>query len=345
MQGHIRKRSKDSWTVVVDMGRDPKTGKRSQLLRSLRGTKREAEALLAQLIHQRETGVDAPPGRMTVGRFLDYWLSTYAQPRVAPKTFRRYEQLIRVHLSPALGSVTLTKLRPLNIQEAYNEIQAKGRSTRTVLHCHRLLRETLSHAVKWGLLARNSTDAVEAPRPSKYVPMSVGTEDLRKLLAAAGETPYDALVHLALTTGLRQGELLGLRWQDIDFAGGTLCVRQTNQWLPREGFMIRQPKTHRSTRPVAVPASAMVALQSHRAEQLEERLSAGPAYRGRDLVFADAVVSQFTPAISGRRGLRWQRLPAWWACGFTTSAMLMLLFYCSKESIRRSCQSASGTLL
>lgn len=319
MQGHIRKRAKDSWTVVVDMGRDPRTGKRRQLWRSVKGTKREAETLLVQLLHQRESAIDTPPGRMTVGQFLDYWLATYARPNTAPKTFRRYEQLIRVHLRPALGSILLTKLRPLHVQEAYNEIQANGRSARTALHCHRVLREGLQHAVKWGLLARNAADAAEAPRPARYEVMYIGPEEVRRLLSVADATPYGALVQLALTTGLRQGELLGLSWENVDLDAGTLCVRQTCQWLPRQGFIFRQPKTHRSTRPVALPPSAVETLRRHRMKQLEERLAAGPAYQYNDLVFANPVGAPIHPSnlrrawlqivgTAGLRGLRFHDL-------------------------------------
>ena len=122
MQGHIRKRGKDSWTVVVEQGRDPVTGKRKQLWRSVKGAKREAEALVVQLLHQRDTGIDAPSGRLTVADYLQQWLSTYSQPNLAPKTHIRYEQLIRIHMVPVVGNIPLTKLRPLHIPEVYKRV-------------------------------------------------------------------------------------------------------------------------------------------------------------------------------------------------------------------------------
>ena len=289
MQGHIRKRSTDSWSVVVNMGRDPRTGKRKQLWRTVRGTKREAEALLVQILHQRENGVDMAPGRVTLGEFLDKWLSSHAEPNTAPKTFIRYEQLIRVHLKPALGGVLLAKLRPLQVQDAYNEIKAKGLSNRTVLHCHRVLRQALQHAVKWGLLARNPTDAVDAPRPKRFEVNALRPDQARLLQEAADESRYGPLVRAALTTGLRQGELLGLRWKDVELDAGVLSVRQTCQWLPGKGFVFGEPKSRKSLRAVTLPASVVDALRRHRAAQLEERLAAGPAYVDRDLVFADPV--------------------------------------------------------
>ncbi len=289
MQGHIRKRAKDSWTVVVDMGRDAKTGKRSQLWRSLRGTKREAEALLAQLIHQREGGVDSPPGRMTVGRFLDYWLSTYARPRVAPKTFQRYEQLVRVHLVPSLGEIPLTKLRPLHVQQACTLVQEKGLSAATALFCHRVLREALQHAVRWQVLTRNPCDATDPPRPERKILEALSPEQARSLLSAAEQTPYGTLIYLAVSTGMRRGELFGLRWQDVDLDARVLSIRQTCQWLPGDGFVFRRPKTHRSSRPVALSSEAIAHLREHRRAQLEQRLAAGVAYQDSDLVFANAL--------------------------------------------------------
>jgi integrase len=289
MQGHIRRRAKGSWTVVVDLGRHPQSAKRRQLWRSVKGTKRDAEALLVHLLHQRETGVDAPPGRLTVAEYLQQWLDAYVRPNTAPKTLRRYEQLIRVHLAPALGSIQLTKLRPLHIQEAYTNVVRSGRSARTALHCHRVLREALQHAVKWQLLGRNPADAVDSPRPERHEIPAVTPEAVQKLLAAAEQTSYGAMIHTAVATGLRLGELTGLRWQDIDLAGGVLSVRQTCQWLSREGFLYRQPKSYRSARPVALSPSTINRLRQHRRAQLEERLSVGPAYLDSDLVFADAV--------------------------------------------------------
>lgn len=295
MQGHIRKRGKSSWTVVVSLGRDPQTGKRRQLWRSVRGTKREAEALLVQLLHQRESGIDAPPGRITVAEYLRQWLSVHAKANTAPKTFRRYEQLIRVHVVPVVGSIPLTKLRPLHIQEVYTQVLQKGLSAQTALHCHRVFREALQHALKWQLIPRNPADSVQPPRPQRYEIPALGPDEVKRLLAVADETPYGAVIYLALMTGLRQGELLGLRWQDVDVEASVLHVRQTCQWLPREGFIFRQPKTHRGTRPVALSRATVERLRQHRLEQLEERLGVGPAYQDNGLVFTNTLGAPIHP--------------------------------------------------
>lgn len=296
MPGHITKRSKNSWAVVVDMGRDPLTGKRRQVWRSVKGTKKDAEALLLQLQNQKANGVDVLPGRVTVAEYLAKWLETYARPNTAPKTFRRYEQLIRVHIVPVVGGIPLGKLRPLHIQQVYQNVQDKGRSARTALHCHRVLRHALQQAVKWQLLTTNPADAAEAPRPTRYEMRALDASEVRRLLTEADQTPFGTLVHLAVATGLRQGEILGLRWQDVDLDNGIVRVRQTCQWLSKEGFIFRQPKTYRSSRPVALSPDAVERLKQHRVLQVEERLAAGSAYQTNDLVFSNGLGEPIHPS-------------------------------------------------
>ncbi len=303
MPGHIRKRGKDSWTVVIDLGRDPTTGKRKQLWRSVKGTKREAEALLVQLLHQRDTGIDVPPGKITLAKFLERWLEDYARPNVSPKTFLQYSDFVHRQLIPAIGAVPLAKLRPQHIQGYYSHALQRGRadgkgglSPKTVLHIHRLLRQALGHAVKWQILALNPADAVEPPRPQRFDPTFLAPAETRRLLATADGTPHGALIHTAVMTGLRRGELLGLRWRDSDLDAGVLHVRQAAQWLPGQGWSFRPPKTQRSRRPVALAPATVQILREHRRRQLEERLTLGTAYRDHDLVFASPLGTPMDPS-------------------------------------------------
>ena len=313
MQGHIRRRGKDSWAVVINLGRDPLTRKRRQLWRSVKGRKRDAEALLAQLIHQRDTGIDQPPGKIALGEFLERWLVQHAVPNVAPATLNQYQWAIRRRIAPVLGAIPLTKLRPAHIQEFYARVQAEGLSAKSTLHLHRLLREALQHGVLWQVLSRNPAAAVESPRPRRYEPIMLSVEDSRRVLTVAQETPLGALIHTALMTGLRRGELLGLRWRDLDFDGATLHVQQTAQWLAGRGWEFREPKTSRSRRPVALASVTIDVLKEHRRKQLEERLALGPGYQDFDLAFASPAGTPTDPA-----GLRrkWKRIAA--AAGLPT---------------------------
>jgi integrase len=158
---------------------------------------------------------------------------------------------MRIHVIPVIGEIPLAKLKPMHIQAVQGEILAKGLSSRTALHVHRVLKEALGHAVRWQLVYRNAADAVEPPRPDRYEIRIPPPEDIRRILAAADETPHGTLIYVAATTGLRLGELLGLRWREIDLSNGALSVTQTAQWV--DGRMIfRTPKTAKSRRSVAL---------------------------------------------------------------------------------------------
>jgi integrase len=294
MAGHVSKRGKDSWTVVIDQGPDPVTGKRRQLRRSVKGTRRDADAVLAQLLSQRDSGIDAPPSKLTVAEYLLRWLEDYARGNTAPRTFQRYDEIVRLHLTPALGAIQLAKLRPQHIQAYYSGARQRGRvdgkggglSAQTVLHHHRLLREALHHAVRWQLLTRNPADAVEPPRPQRHEMRVLAPEGVQRLLSACKDPGFCAIVFVAVATGMRLGELLALRWSDVDLRGGSVHVTRTLQYVLGEGLLFREPKTSRSRRRVSLSRETVAVLGEHRRRQLERRLAVGPAYEDQELVFA-----------------------------------------------------------
>ena len=170
MKGHIRKRGKSSWTVVIFLGRDA-SGKQHRKWHAVQGNRKDAQRELARLLNEINTGAYVEPARMTVSEFLERWLADYAKNRVSPKTYERYQEMIEGHIRPDLGSYLLPKLSPLHIQAFYSRSLAQGRkdgkgglSAQSVVHFHRLLHKAFDQAVKWQLLARNPADAVEAPR-------------------------------------------------------------------------------------------------------------------------------------------------------------------------------------
>lgn len=295
MAGHIKRRSAGSWTVVVDMGPDPGTGKRRQVWRTVKGTKRQAEGLLTELLHQRDTGVDMPPGRMTVAEFLEHWLVAYAKPNVAPATLLQYEWAIRTHLAPAFGSVLLTKLRPGHIQTLYSRLDDQGLSARSILHVHRVLKSALAQGVRWQSISTNPAAGATPPRPDRYEAPVLAPADVRRLLDAAEEEGYGPLIHTAVMTGLRRGELQGLRWTDVDYDSATLHVSQAAQWLPNKGWTFRPPKTPKSRRSVALGPQTLAVLRRHRLSQAEARLAIG-AYEDHGLVFASPLGTPVDPS-------------------------------------------------
>lgn len=246
MRGHIAKRGKDSYTIVLNLGRDPETGKRKQQWISVKGTKKDAEKRLADLLHQIDAGIFLRPSKITLAEFLDRWLKDYVHPNMSPRTAECYEHIVRTHLIPSLGQLPLSQLRPEHLQRYYTEKLSSGRkdgkgglSARTVRYHHATLHDALKYAIKWDLLARNPADATDPPIAKRHE-MKVMTEDeVQKFLEAAKSTQYYALFYIALFTGMRRSELLALRWVDVDLLLCQLSVtRALHQLRTRE--IVRQ---------------------------------------------------------------------------------------------------------
>jgi integrase len=307
MPGYIRRRGerrrKDgtietTWQLTIDHGRDPLTGRRRREFVKIRGSRKEAEEALVKALRQRDKGIDIVPNRLTVSDCLYRWLRDEAARNVQPSTLERYEELIDHHLKPALGSIPLKKLQPAHIQEAYAKFRRlPGRgdqrgdrlSPKTEGHIHALLKQALGWAVRMRLIAVNPSDAVKRPKASRPEMRVLNRDDVRALRAAARETPWYPLLYLALHTGARIGELLALRWQEVDLDRGSIQIVRTQRFFKGQGIVAGQPKTARSRRPIAMSPDAAAVLVEHRRLQLEHRLVAGPAYDNRDLVFADGI--------------------------------------------------------
>jgi integrase len=293
MRGHITKRSKNTYSVVIRRGRDPNTGKYLQSWFTVKGTKKDAEKRLAELLHQIDTGMFMQPGKATLADFLERWLSDYAYANLAPRTAEGYETIIRQHLIPKLGSVPLTQLKPEHIQKYYAETLANGRcngkgglSSTTLRHHHMTLHKALKCAVKWGLLVRNPVDALDAPRTTRSE-MNVMTEDdLIRFLEIAKSTPYYALFYLALYTGMRRSELLGLRWCDVDLILGQVSVTRGLHHLRDGSIVFRSPKTATSRRTIALPPSAILMLRDHRERQEAIHAALGMPVDEEGLIFS-----------------------------------------------------------
>jgi len=302
MKGHMRKRSKGSWTLWVDLGRDPETGKRKQQTLTVRGSKKDAERELRVLLTRLETGAYIKPTRLTVGGYLEQWLQGYVSSNTSPRTRERYIEIAHAHLVPALGSILLTALRPQHIQDYYAKALESGRrdgkgglSAQTVHHHHRVLYEALKHAVKHGILIRNVAEAVDPPRPEHKEMATLWPETVNSLLDAARRIPYYTLFYTALYTGLRRSELLALRWCHVDLDFATLSVVETLHQLHNREFVFRQPKSKRGRRQIALSPSLALLLRQHRAEQEVSRKLLGLELSPSDLVFSQPDGSPLQP--------------------------------------------------
>lgn len=302
MRGHIRKRSKGSWTIVLSLGRDPQTGKKKYQWQSVKGTKKQAEKVLADLLHRLDTGMFIKPTKHTVAELLRQWQRDYVATSVRPVTAEGYAQKVNSYIIPNLGSIALSNLQPSHLQAFYRKLLENGRmdgtgglSPRSVLHVHRILNEALTHAVKWGLVARNVAQAVDPPRAPRKEMETLDVEGVERLLNKSEGTLYHPLIHLTVYTGLRRSELLGLRWRDIDLDMATLSIVQVLHRLRDGRIVFQEPKSQKSRRQVALSPTAVLALRDHKVRQESERMLMGIPLTPDNLVFSHLDGSPFLP--------------------------------------------------
>ncbi len=295
MRGHIQKRYKNSYTIIVELPRDPATGKRKQECISVKGTKKKAEKRLAERLLQVDTGEYVKPSKLTVADFLERWLRDYVRPLLSPKTAEGYQDIVRKRLIPNFGQIPLTELKPKHVQEFYAKALSGGRldgkgglNPNSVLRYHQCLHCALESAAKWGLVARNVTDAVDPPRTNKHKVNALDEDGISILQEAARATPYYALFHCALWTGMRRSELLALRWSDVDLMMGQISVIRSLHCLRGGSVIFRAPKSAKGRRTIALSPSTCLVLRQHREEQEALCTMIGKRLEDSDLVFAQA---------------------------------------------------------
>jgi integrase len=273
-----------SWELKFDLGRDPVSGKRISRYVNFQGTKREAHAELNRLLSRRNEGTYIDPTKMTVGEYLQHWLVVHVDRRVAAKTAARHRGIVQHQIAPRLGNVPMRKLTAVHIEAFEANLQregyVKGRkrgqglTAQTVLHLHRTLSQALAHAVKTGVLFKNPAEQVKPPRPTSREIAILTKPEVATLLRAAEPTWLYLPVLVAVTTGMRRGELLGLRWSDIDLKAARLTVNQSLE-RAKGKTLFKSPKTATSRRTITLPALTIEALKEHRAAQAAERLRLG----------------------------------------------------------------------
>ena len=278
-EGSIRRREDGRWEARITS-----EGRR----RSFYGPTRESvHRKLTAALRAAQDGVPVPPQQATLAGFWRTWLPS-VKTTIRPATWRRYEQLGRVHILPLLGRVRLVKLSPQHVGLLHERMLAVGISPTTVHHAHMLLHRALEDAVRWGALSRNVVGLVHPPRMAETELRTLTPSQVRALCAAAVGDRFEALFVVAVTTGLRQGELLALRWRDVNLEAATLQVTGT---LTRDGqgLAVTAPKTARSRRQVVLSPPSVAALIRHRSLQAEERERMGPIWVDQDLVFPNVI--------------------------------------------------------
>ena len=295
-EGSIYKRKDGRWAATLTLGYEGGKRRRKTFYGRAR---REVEGKLTGARQAQREGLPVPSDRLTVGKFIEDWLELTVRASRWPSTYDSYRTICRLHILPVLGSVPLSRLTPQHVQSLLNTKAATRLSARTVRYIYTVLRAALGQAVKWGALPRNVATLVDPPRRQAQEVKALTPEQAARFLEEAREHRHEALFVLAVSVGLRRGEVLALRWQDVDLNRRTLTVRHSLQRI--EGrLQCVEPKTPQSSRTVPLPARATEALRQHRVRQAEARLAAGPVWEDEGFVFTTA---HGTP-LDGRNVLR-----------------------------------------
>jgi len=292
MKGHIRQRSKGSWEIFYEMAADTVTGRRRQKSQTVKGTKREAQRVLREVLMSLEQGAYVKPNKVTLGDWLRQWLKDYASMNTTDRTQESYSSIVERHLIPSLGKVMLHDLQPQHIQSYYAEKLSNGRadgkgglSARSVVYHHRILSKALDYAVKMGMVVRNVAGLVQPPRVKKVTMRTLSPEEVTRFLKEAQETDYYVYFATLLYTGLRRGELLALRWRNLDLVKDTLTVVETAYKLGNGEYITKEPKTAQSRRSVVLTPALGELFREYRIDQELLRIQLGVSLDADDFVF------------------------------------------------------------
>jgi integrase len=270
-------------------------------------TRKEALAKLTEKIAASYRGLPIPSAQGSVAAYLTYWLEHVAVHHLRENTHTRYTSCVNRHLIPGLGKKKLTKLTAKDIRTWLNQLRttcqccSKLLSPLTLTYIHSVLKSALEHAVREEEIPRNVARKVRTgtSRPRRFEPLTA--DEARQLLSTAQGHRLHALFELALHTGLRKGELLGLRWEDLNLDAGTAAIRRTLQRTNAGGLTTLPTKTRASERRIALPAECINSLKTHQERQLEERRAAGTGWAETGLVFTTPTGNPLDPTNLTRR--------------------------------------------
>lgn len=268
-EGSISQRSDGLWVARVEIGRDI-TGKR--IRKAFYGkSKKEVASKLALEMAARINGTAIHTGKMTVADLLARWLNDSAKPTCSPGTFLEYKRIVETHINPRIGSCRLATIKPLHVQSMLAEMEKEGAGARTRQYCYATIHRAFVVAMRWQLLVRNPCDGVDPPRVRRRQITPISMDQARDLLNEIKSSRFHALFVLALTTGMRQGELFGLQWDSVDLQRGLVVIRHSLEEL-KGHLRLKEPKSESGRRSLFLPQMAIEAIREHKAKMLEEGL-------------------------------------------------------------------------
>ncbi|MBL8704247.1 MAG: site-specific integrase [Rhodospirillales bacterium] len=279
----IRESGKGTWEIKFEAGRDPITGKRRTRYVTFAGTKAEASAERDRLKTLSRKGDLVDPSKMTLAEFIVRWDRDWAAANTSPKTLERYRELLRHHVEPHLGAVAIQKLRPTHLQELYARLLREGRapregkpqvglSARTVGHVHRVVHRVLGHAMLWDVVTKNVASPVKPPKVATEEVEILRADQVAAVLSKLRGRTLFMIVALALASGARRGELLALRWGDVDWKAGAIRVERSLEQTKLSGLRFKEPKTKHGRRTIDLPSPVITELRTHHDARNRQRL-------------------------------------------------------------------------
>ena len=285
--GYVRKRDTkkgNSWQIIIELGEDPTTGERLRDYKTVRGNKKDAEAILHQKLQELSTGLVVEETKMTVKQHLEIWYENYVVPNLQPTTIDGYKVNITKHINPYIGAIPIQSLKPQHVENLYKTLLDKGLSAKSIVYVHRNLRQALQSAVTKLQLNRNVCDLVRTPKQTKFKPNVLEENEIIMLLQAVKDTRLEIPVTISTMIGLRRGEVLGLKWSDIDFERKNVSIKHNLTSSKFAGLRISQPKTSSGIRTIDLPDGLIDLLLMHYSAQLGDIAVLGDAYQKNDLV-------------------------------------------------------------
>jgi len=293
-EGSITQRSKGSWQIRF-YGPPDANGRQKQVNETVHGLRKDAERALRERLAAIENGGFVAKDKETVSQFLARWLETYVTTNTRLRTQHGYRGYVKRYIGPTIGSVPLQSLTASQVQGVYAGMLERGLSTTTVVQLHRIFKEALSHAVKWGVLVRNVADAVSPPKIQRKQMEMWSLDTIHQFLDLADQGRFGDVHRFAVHTGLRRSEICGLKWESVDLTGRRLSVVNTLQRITGHGMHEDQPKTNRSRRSVALAPETVDLLHGVRGRQIERSLDYGPLWQNTGYAFTQIDGSPVAP--------------------------------------------------
>lgn len=287
MKGYFRKRG-DKWSFTVDLGKDPTTGKRKQKTLTGFKTKKEAEKTCNELLSQINKGMYVNETSQTINEFLNYWLNVYVYTNLRKRTIDNYEKTIKNYIAPSIGYIKLKDFTVTMAQNFFTKLTKKKLSPTTVKSVYIILNSALKQAVEWELINKNVVIKVKVPKVEKKSRITWNVEEITKFLSCSSKRNknYYICFLLAIYTGMRKSEILGLQWKDIDFKEGKIKVVRSLLEIKGGGYEFDEVKSNSSKRTIAIDEYLLQQLKRHKVNQGEAKLQLGSKYNDLDLIIS-----------------------------------------------------------